>query len=384
MNHTSGTCLPACRPTSRGASSEPPERRLQARLPAPLILLATIGAWAQTVDLAPIVIKPVSKTVQLPGELQPFLTVSLHAKIPSYVERVLVDRGSAVKPGDLLVELSAPELKARIAEAESKVQAAESDRLQAEAQLAAVASTYDRLKKAAETPGAIAGNELVQAQKQVEAAQAVVNSRAQARHVAESAVQAETDVEAYLKIAAPFEGVVTDRLVHPGALVGPAADPALLVIQQVSRLRLIVPVPEEDIGGVAPRASVAFRVPAYPERVYSGTVARIAHALDPKTRTMAVELDVFNRDGSLDPGMYPSVKWPVRRAHPGLFVPKTAVVTTTERTFVIRRQSGKAEWVDVKKGNAEGDLVEVFGNLKAGDMVVRRATDEVREGAAIK
>jgi RND family efflux transporter MFP subunit len=381
--NTSRTGLLACRSTSRGASPKPP-KRLQAKLPAPLILLVALAAWAQSVELTPIVSRPISRTVELPGELQPFLTVSLHAKIPSYVERVLVDRGSAVKPGDLLVELSAPELKARIAEAESKVQAAESDRLQAEAQLAAAASTYDRLKQAAETPGAIAGNELVQAQKQVEAAQAVVSSRAQARRVAESAVQAETDVEAYLKIAAPFEGVVTDRLVHPGALVGPAADPALLVIQQVSRLRLIVPVPEEDIGGVAPRASVAFRVPAYPERVYSGTVARIAHALDPKTRTMAVELDVFNRDGSLDPGMYPSVKWPVRRAHPGLFVPKTAVVTTTERTFVIRRQSGKAEWVDVKKGNAEGDLVEVFGNLKAGDMVVRRATDEVREGAAIK
>jgi RND family efflux transporter MFP subunit len=347
-------------------------------------MLVALSAWAQTVELTPLVSRVVSKTVELPGELQPFLTVSLHAKIPSYVERVLVDRGSAVKPGDLLVELSAPELKARIAEAESKVQAAESDRLQAEAQLAAAASTCDRLKKAAETPGAIAGNELIQAQKQVEAAQAVVNSRTQARRVAESAVQAETDVEAYLKIAAPFEGVVTDRLVHPGALVGPAADPALLVIQQVSRLRLIVPVPEEDIGGVAPRASVAFRVPAYPERIYSGTVARIAHALDPKTRTMAVELDVFNRDGSLDPGMYPSVKWPVRRAQPGLFVPKTAVVTTTERTFVIRRQSGKAEWVDVKKGGADGDLIEVLGNLKAGDMVVRRATDELREGVAIK
>jgi RND family efflux transporter MFP subunit len=343
-----------------------------------------LTAGAQTVELAPVVSKQISRTVELPGELQPFLAVSLHAKIPSYVERVFVDRGSPVKPGDLLVELSAPELKTRIAEAESKVQAADADRVQAEAQLAAAVSTSDRLKKAAETPGAIAGNELTQAQKQVEAAQAVVNSRVQARRVAESAVQAERDVEAYLKITAPFEGVVTDRLVHPGALVGPAADPALLVIQQVSRLRLIVPVPEEDIGGVAPRASVIFRVPAYPERAYSGTVARIAHALDAKTRTMAVELDVFNRDGSLDPGMYPSVKWPVRRAHSALFVPKTAVVTTTERTFVIRSQQGRAEWVDVKKGESEGDLVEVLGNLKSGDMVVRRATDELHEGAAIK
>ena len=178
--------------------------------------------------------------------------------------------------------------------------------------------------------------------------------------------------------------MVTDRLVHPGALVGPGNDIALLVIQQVSHLRLVVPVPEEDVSGIMNGASVPFQVPAYPERTYSGNVARISHALDQKTRTMAVELDVMNRDGSLAPGMYPTVKWPVRRSRPALFVPKTSVVTTTERTFVIRNQSGQAEWVDVKKGVAEGDLVEVIGNLKPGDMVVRRATDEMREGTAVQ
>jgi multidrug efflux pump subunit AcrA (membrane-fusion protein) len=147
---------------------------------------------------------------------------------------------------------------------------------------------------------------------------------------------------------------------------------------------LVVPVPEEDVGGVAAGASVPFRVPAYPDRKYSGTVARIAHVLDPKTRTMPVELDVLNRDGSLAPGMYPAVGWPVRRSRPALFVPRTSVVTTTERTFVIRNSDGRAEWVDVKKGAAEGDLVEVIGSLHPGDMVVRRATDETRDGAPLQ
>ena len=82
--------------------------------------------------------------------------------------------------------------------------------------------------------------------------------------------------------------------------------------------------------------------------------------------------------------MYPSVKWPVRSARQELWVPKTSVVTTTERTFVIRDHGGQAEWVDVKKGATEGDLVEAIGNLKSGDMVVRRATDEIREGAPIR
>jgi RND family efflux transporter MFP subunit len=309
--------------------------------------------------------------------------VSLHARVAGYVDKVLVDRGSAVKQGQLLVELSAPEMAARIAEAESRVHGAQSDRIQAEAQLAAAQSTWDKLKKAAETPGVIAGNELTLAEKQVDAARALVSARRQAVDAAEAAVRAQKLVEDYLQITAPFDGVVTDRLVHPGALVGPGADPVLLVIQQVSHLRLTVAVPEQDIGGIVSGAKVEFRVPAFPERTYTGTVARVAHSLDPKTRTMPVELDVLNRDGSLSPGMYPSVKWPVRRSRPSLLVPKTAVVTTAERTFVIRGRDGKAEWVDVKKGAADGDLIEVMGNLEAGDMVVRRATDEIRDGASL-
>jgi hypothetical protein len=99
---------------------------------------------------------------------------------------------------------------------------------------------------------------------------------------------------------------------------------------------------------------------------------------------MAVELDVVNRDGSLSPGMYASVRWPIRQSRVLLLVPKSSVVTTTERTFVIRDKNGRAEWVDVRKGVADGDLVEVAGDLKAGDRVVQRATDEIREGDPIK
>jgi RND family efflux transporter MFP subunit len=333
--------------------------------------------------MVPVLAKPVSRVLDLPGEMLPYLQVSLHAKVPGYVERVLVDRGSVVKQGDLLVELSAPELQARIAEAESHAQAVEAEQPQAVAQLAAAQATYDRLKRAAETPGAVAGNEVVQAEKQVEAAQALVHARQQAAVAAHATIPPLREMVAYLRISAPFDGVVTDRMIHPGALAGKDADPVLLVIQQVSRLRLVVPLPEEDIGGIVPGAAIPFHVPAYPERTYSGTVARQAHALDPKTRTMAVELDVNNQDGSLAPGMYPTVKWPVRRPGAALFVPRTSVVITTERTFVIRDQDGRAQWVDVKKGAADGDLVEVAGNLKAGDKVVARATDELREGTPI-
>ena len=347
-----------------------------------VLCVSAVNIFSQSSPLAPVVSRPISRTVDLPGEFLPYLTVSLHAKLPGYLERIEVDRGSIVKQGDLIAVLTAPELQAHISEAESKVQAAESEHLQAEAQLAAAQSTYDRLKDAAKTPGVIAGNDLIIAEKQVEAAQALVRARKQASDAAKAQAQSQKDLEAYLRITAPFDGVVTDRLVHPGALVGPSTD-ALVVIQQVSHLRLVVAVPEEDLGGVVHGAQVPFRVPAFPDRIYTGTVARLAHALDPKTRTMPIELDVLNRDATLAPGMYPTVKWPIRTTRSALFVPKTSVVTTSERTFVIRAHDGKAEWVDVKKGAPDGDLIEVFGPLHPGDQLVRRASDEIRDGSPL-
>jgi hypothetical protein len=98
---------------------------------------------------------------------------------------------------------------------------------------------------------------------------------------------------------------------------------------------------------------------------------------------MMVELDAFNHDGALAPGMYPTVDWPVNTAEPLLLVPATSVVTTTERTFVITNANGRAHWVDVRKGAAFGDQVAVRGKIKAGEKVVKRASDELREGAPL-
>jgi RND family efflux transporter MFP subunit len=303
--------------------------------------------------------------------------------VTGFVENVRVDRGSVVKQGDLLIELSAPEMKAQIAEAESKLQTIEAERVQAEAQLAAAESTLGRMTEAAKTPGAIAGNELILAGKQVDVNKALVNARQQAIRAAQASVDTLKTMESYLKITAPFDGVVTDRLVHPGALVGPNADSTLLVIQQISKLRLIVSVPEENVGGIVRGANVTFGVPAYSGRAFAGTVTRIPRVLDPKTRSMSVELDVINNDQMLAPGMYPTVRWPVRSSEQALFVPKTSVVTTTERTFVIREKNGRAEWVNVQKGPADGDLIRIIGPLQPGDRVVKRATDEIREETAL-
>jgi RND family efflux transporter MFP subunit len=303
------------------------------------------------------------------------------------VDRVEVDRGSTVKKGQLLAVLSAPEMAAQLAEAESKVQAIEAQRAEADAKLVAAESTYERLKTASATPGAVAGNELIVAEKGVTAARAVVTSLEKSRAAAQAGAAAVRDLQSYLQVKAPFNGTITERFVHPGALVGPspgAQAAQLFRLEQNSRLRLVVAVPEANVGGIVRNAKVPFTVPAYPGETFYGTVARIPHSLDPKTRTMAVELDVLNPSGKLAAGMYPEVSWPVQTGKPSLIVPPTAIVSTTERTFVVRVNGGRAEWVNVRRLGPAGDQVAVIGDLRPGDEIVKRGSDEIREGTAVR
>jgi len=352
---------------------------------------ATVAAQAPaptpaqpSVEVVRVTSKAVERQVKLPGEFQPYLAVPIYAKLPGFVKRVAVDRGSSVKQGQVLVTLEAPEMLAQIAEAQSKAQAIGLQRAEAEAKLAAAQSTYDRLKAAAATPGVVAENDVVVAQKTAEAAQALVRSYADSIKAAEAQVQAVKDLEQYLTLKAPFDGIITERNVHPGALVGPGTgSPPLVRLHQISRLRLVVAVPEALVGAMVKGARVPFTVPAYPGETFHGVLSLIAYDLDEKTRTMPVELDVRNADLRLGAGMYPEVQWPVRRPQPSLLVPPTSIATTTERTFVIRVNNGVAQWVNVSRGARVGDLVEVFGALKDGDTIVRRGTDEIREGSKV-
>jgi RND family efflux transporter MFP subunit len=349
-------------------------------------LLPPAALLAQApVEVARVISKAVERKVQLPGEFLPYLAVPLHAKVTGFVEKVLVDRGSSVKDGQLLMTLEAPEMAARIVEAESKAQAVELQRAEAEAKLAAAQSTYDRLKAASATPGVVAVNDVVVAEKNVEAARALVRAYEGSIKAARSSVQALKDLQSYLKITAPFDGIITERNVHPGALVGPGGGSTpLLKLEQNARLRLTVAVPEAIVGGIVKSARVPFSVPACPGETFYGVVSRIAHSIDQKTRTMAVELDVKNPAGKLAPGMYPELQWPVRNPRASLLVPPTSIVTTTERTFVIRVKDSVVEWVPITRGASAGELVEVHGSLREGDLIVKRGSDELREGTRVE
>lgn len=342
----------------------------------------------QTVEVVAVASQRLATVFTLPAQLTPFETVDVYPKVTGFMDTIRVDRGSRVHKGELIVQLSAPELVAQRAQAESALRASESQLATAQARLVADRGTYLHLASAAKTPGVVAENDVMVADQTASADEGQVQAAKSNVAAAQAALRSVTQLESYLSIYAPFDGVVTTRNLHPGALVGPASGQsgAMPIVQIVDtgHLRLVVPVPEAYVGDMQVGQQVAFTVPAYPGQTFHAPIARISHDVDGSSRTMPVELDVHNADGRLSPGSFSSVQWPVQRAAPTLFAPVSAVTNDQQRTFVERVRNGKVEWVDVITGLSINGNIEVFGDLKPGDEVIRSATDAIRSGQQVK
>jgi membrane fusion protein, multidrug efflux system len=343
---------------------------------------------AQTVEVVPVTSQKLATVFTLPAQLIPFETVDIYPKVTGFMDMIRVDRGSRVHKGELIIRLSAPELVAQRAQAESALRAAESQLTSVKAKLASDQGTYLHLASAAKTPGVVAENDVMVASQVASADQGQAQSAENNVAAARDALRSVTQLESYLSIHAPFDGIVTTRNLHPGALVGPASGRSgtlpLVQIVDSSHLRLVVPVPEAYVGEMQTGQQVAFTVPAYPGQTFHAPITRISHDVDQNTRTMPVELDVHSPDGRLSPGSFSTVKWPVHRAAPTMLVPVSAVTNDQQRTFVERVRDGKAEWVDVVTGLSVNGNIEVFGDLKPADEVIRNATDAIRPGQQVK
>lgn len=348
---------------------------------------ATAGtANQQTVQVTQVQSRTLKTVESLPAQIAAYESVDIYPKVTGFIDALKVDRGSRVRKGDVIVHLSAPELVAQRSQAEAALASAQSRLAAAQAKLAGDRATYQHLASAAKTPGVVAENDLVVSQQTAVSDQAEVEAATHNVGAARDAVRSVSQLESYLDIRAPFAGVVTARYLHPGALVGPNSGQAgaqpILRIESLGRLRIVVPVPEAFATGVKVGQQVKFTVPSFPGQTFHAPIARISHAIDAQTRTMSVELDVRNQP-AITPGAFATVQWPVERSSATLFVPTTAVTTDLQRTFVIRVNQNKAQWVDVTTGVTSGDSIEVFGDLHAGDEVAVRGTDELRPGSPV-
>ena len=310
-----------------------------------------------------------SSSLKIPGELIAYQQVDLYAKENSFVKKLFVDIGSEVKEGDLLVTLEAPELGSQLAGAQAAVRSREAIYLASNA-------NYDRLLETSKTAGTISPNDLEQAA-------ARKNSDFAQLEAAKDAYKQVSEMQSYLQIRAPFSGMITARNINPGAYVGPSgkgSDLPLFILQEQKRLRLVISVPEAYTRFLNQKNEVSFTVRSQPDRQFKAVIKRLSGSIDSRLRSQRVEMDVINNDKKLLPGMVAEVNLPLPSQDSTFVVPKSAVVNSTESVFVIRVTKNQSQRVDIKTGRDANGFIEVYGNLKEGDLLLRSASDEIKNG----
>ena len=307
----------------------------------------------------------VATIIRLPAKLAAFEEVSIFPKMNGYVKSVAVDIGSKVQKGTLLMTLEAPELIQAETQAHEKLIRAQSD-------LAIDRERYDRLIDAAKTAGAVSTFEISSVKAKIDSDNAICNAETANWQMQQTMLN-------YLKVTAPFSGIITERNIHAGALVSAALkEKPMLELKQMDKLRLEVDIPEAIAASLKLRDTVSFYVSAYPGKKIIGNIARRSNNVNLQFRSERMEIDVNNANGILRPGMFAEVVLNSKGNATALNVPKTAVVTSTERKYILLMKDGKIVKIDVSTGNETATKIEIFGNVQVGDKVIASANDEIK------
>jgi RND family efflux transporter MFP subunit len=312
-------------------------------------------------------------TMSIPGVLQPYQTVDLYAKVNGFVKTMMVDIGSQVHRGQLLMTLDAPEMTAALTQTQEDLHTKEAIYKGSKA-------NYDRLLKTSKTPGTISPNDL-------DMAHAKMSADSSALLAAKSAYQLSADLKNYLEVRAPFDGVISSRNVYPGAYVAPSdknSNKPMLTLQEQAKLRLVVDVPEAATNYFSNKDTIHFSVKTIPGKQFVAVVNRMAGSLNNELRTEQVQVDIPNKNKELLPGMFAQVTLKLTNTKKTFVVPQSAIAQNSQRVFVIKVVKDKAQWVDVEKGRETTDSLEVYGALVNGSVLLKNATDEIKDNAPIK
>jgi membrane fusion protein, multidrug efflux system len=305
----------------------------------------------QPVDVQ--VTKPVRKdltyTITLPANIAPLYQTTLYAKVSGYLKWIGPDKGDAVKKGQIVAIIDAPEI--------------EEQYQQAAADYKIKKITYDRLKTVwKESPDVIAKQDVDVAEAAYDGARTLMQQRAVLRD--------------YTKVRAPYDGTITARFADPGALIQVATSSAttaipLFTIMDLNTVRIYANVSQDDSPWVVPGyTKVAVRVQELPDRSFGGTITRSTLALDPSTRSLLVEVDLPNSDHALRPGTYAEVAIGLREIPNALVLPPQAVNSTSKGKSLFIVEEAKAKAVPVRTGITDGQWIEITEGLRGDEDVV--------------
>jgi RND family efflux transporter MFP subunit len=336
------------------------------------------------------------------GAFKPFQEVDIHAKVAGYIRSIPVDVGDHLKKEQTIAILEVPELAAQLAgadaamrRAQEEIHRAESDVERAKSAHTAAHAMYDRLNQASQQrAGLVAQQEVddarakdLEGEAQVSSAKSSLNAAQQAYEAAIASQNQYRALSTYARIVAPFAGVVTQRFADTGTLIpaGTANTQSMPIVRltQVSKLRLVLPVPESMAGQIHLGDPVKVHVQALDKDI-TGTVSRFAGELDPQTRTMETEIDFDNRNGVLLPGMYAETVLQLSERKHVLTVPLEAVTQNPSGATVLALNSGNVvEERKVKLGLQSKGRAEVLSGLKEDEMVIVGNRSQFREGEKV-
>jgi membrane fusion protein (multidrug efflux system) len=381
------------------------------------------------------VTKPIRKDLDVKlaytADVLPNKQVAIFPKVSGYIVRLGAEPGDFVRAGQLLVEIEAQELNAAVEQARAAGGTAEANLKVAESNLESARASYATQEANVVRARAVADNDarnadrvedlhkrgliaamerdnsrtnaeasraaLVAAEAQLSAARSQIETQKSQVALARTTIERE---RASLKIAqtnldntrvtAPFPGYISARNLHPGAAVSSQAagtsnsSVGILVLQDLAIVKVQLEVQERDISRVRVGSVARVLVDAYPTRVFEARATRIVHALDPRSRTLGVEMEIANPELLLKPGMYARVELVIDR-HPGaLLVPSEAVVIDGDASLVFVVDKGVVGRRPIATGVGEGSLVEVVRGLAGEEQVIIEGKELVREGQRVR
>jgi len=346
----------------------------------------------------------IADNLEIASEFQPFQEVDVYAKVSGYIQKLYVDYGTHVKQGQILAVLEIPELQQQLQQDQASIRRSEQELTRAREDLNRAQSaytvahiTYTRLADVQKSrPELVAQQEIdvakgkdLEADSDVSAQKAALAAAEQALQVAKAALGKDQAMFDYARMTAPFDGVITQIYAYTGALL-PAGtssnkgDSALCRLSQNSLLRLVIPVPERAVSGIRLGETVAVNVSGM-DRTFEGKIIRFSDQIDTNTRTMHTEVDVPNPKYELVPGMYASVKIPLRTDAKVLTVPVQAFQTTGEGKGIVMvvGAGNKIEVRDVAVGLQSSTSVEIISGLQENDTIIYGSLGQYRPGQIV-
>jgi RND family efflux transporter MFP subunit len=328
-----------------------------------------------------------TERLTLPGTVQAWYEAPIYARVNGYLKNWYFDYGAHVKKGDLLAEIDAPDLDAQLAALEAKLNSARATVKVREAEKQFAQTTYERWR---DSPKGVVS------QQEQEAKEADFNSAVARVNMATAEVaadQGEVDrlqaLESFKRITAPFDGVVTARETDIGALInagsGTSNGPELFRVADIHQVRIYVQVPQQLSAGIRPGQTADLRLPQYPGKTFTATVATTSSAINLNARTLLVELHADNPDGQLQPGAYAQVNFKLPSNPDVVHVPTSALLFREQGMEVATVGPGdKIELKPVTLGRNLGTEVEVLTGLTLADRVVNSPPDSLAAGDVVR